>query len=190
MKKLVWGSIAFLVFASCAIEKQNTVKKTAPAHKPVVASSFMEVVDFQKEFLKRINKAREEGCKCGDVYMPPAEPLTWNDRLQLAALGHAQDMSRNRYFSHVSKNGDRIKDRITAAGYTPAGFQTFTIGENIAYNQRTIREVMEAWLKSPSHCKNIMNPAFREIGIAMQNYYWVQAFGARIPFSKRYNSSR
>jgi uncharacterized protein YkwD len=119
--------------------------------------------------------------------MPPVEPLVWNNELHLAALNHAQDMARNKYFSHVSKNGDRIKQRIAAAGYDHTGYQTYSIGENIAYNQRTIREVMEGWLKSPSHCKNLMSPAFKEVGIAMQNYYWVQDFGGRIPFTKKSN---
>ncbi|MBC7915960.1 MAG: CAP domain-containing protein [Pyrinomonadaceae bacterium] len=94
-------------------------------------------------------------------------------------------MARNKYFSHISKNGSKVKDRITAGGYTPDGFQSFTIGENIALGQRSIKEVMKGWLESEMHCKNLMNPAFKEVGVAMENYYWVQNFGARIPFPKR-----
>lgn len=187
IKNLVIGPLAFLIFTSCAIEKPVTASVAKEKVKTTSRSSLVEVVEFEKEFLKRINKARAEGCKCGDTYMPPVEPLTWNNELQLAALGHAQDMARNKYFSHVSKNGARIKDRITSAGYTHDGFQSFTIGENIAFNQRTIKEVMTGWLNSPSHCKNIMSPAFKEVGIAMQNYYWVQDFGGRIPFGKRFS---
>jgi uncharacterized protein YkwD len=185
MKNLLWGPVAFVILTSCAVDKPIASSRKLPPATPVIKNSFTEVVDFQKEFLKQINKARSEGCKCGSAYMPPVEPLTWNYELQLAALGHAQDMARNRYFSHVSKNGNRIKERITSAGYTHDGYQSFTIGENIAFNQRTIREVMDGWLKSPSHCKNIMSPAFKEVGIAMQNYYWVQDFGGRVPFSRR-----
>jgi uncharacterized protein YkwD len=187
MKNLILGPLTLLIVTSCAAEKTPTpIIKPAASIKPAVKSSFFEVVDFEKEFLRRINKARAEGCKCGASYMPPVEPLIWNNELQLSALGHAQDMSRNKYFSHVSKNGNKIKDRITAAGYTYTGFQSFTIGENIAFNQRSIREVMQGWLNSPSHCKNLMNPDFKEVGIAMQNYYWVQDFGGRIPFSRRF----
>ncbi len=188
MNQILKGAIAILTFASCTATQESTEKKTIPppvVTKTVEKNSLVEVVDFQKEFLKQLNKLRAEGCKCGDKYMPPAPPLSWNVQLQLAALGHAQDMARNKYFSHVSKSGTKIKDRITASGYTPNGFQSFTIGENIAFNQRSIKEVMKGWKESPSHCKNLMSPAFIEVGIAMQNYYWVQDFGGRIPFKKR-----
>lgn len=176
--------ISILVFNSCVAEKTainatgklNTVSPTA--------QNRVIVVDFQKEFLKQINKTRAEGCKCGDVYMPPVDPLTWNTELHISALAHAKDMAKNKYFSHLSKNGDKIKDRITTAGYTYAGYQSFTIGENIAFNQRSIREVMEGWLNSPAHCKNIMSSAFKEVGIGMQDYYWVQDFGGKVPFQK------
>jgi uncharacterized protein YkwD len=188
MNQIFKGAVAILTFASCATTQQSTVKKDVPPSaviKPIEKNSLIEVVDFQKEFLKQLNKIRAEGCKCGDTYMPPVEPVSWNGQLQLAALGHAQDMARNKYFSHVSKNGDKIKERITAAGYTPTGYKSFAIGENIAFNQRSIKEVMKGWKESPSHCKNLMSPAFKEVGIAMQNYYWVQDFGGRIPFGKR-----
>jgi len=185
MKSVVPGLLVFfLVFISCAAEKPRI---TAPVKsntvKPIDKNPAI-VVDFQKEFLKQINKVRTEGCKCGDTFMQPVEPLTWNTQLHISALAHAQDMARNKYFSHVSKNGDKIKDRITAAGYTYTGYQSFTIGENIAFNQRSIKEVMEGWLNSPSHCKNIMSPAFKEVGIGMQDYYWVQDFGGKVAFPK------
>jgi uncharacterized protein YkwD len=186
MNKIITAALAIISLSSCAIQKPALEPIANPSTpKTIAPSSLVEVVDFQKEFLKRINKARTEGCKCGKVYMPPVEPLIWNTQLELSALGHAQDMARNKYFSHVSKTGARIKDRITGAGYTYAGFQSFTIGENIALNQRSIREVMNGWLKSPEHCKNIMSPAFKEVGVAMQDYYWVQNFGGRVTFSRK-----
>jgi len=43
--------------------------------------------------------------------------------------------------------------------------------------------VMQGWFHSPGHCKNLMNPAFKEIGIAENNTYWVQDFGGREEFS-------
>ncbi|MBS1529622.1 MAG: CAP domain-containing protein [Bacteroidetes bacterium] len=139
--------------------------------------------NFKKEFLDRINEARHKGCNCGDVYMPPAPPLVWNDDLEKAAIDHAQDMYYRNYFSHTSKDGRTMSDRVINAGYTFKGYKTFTVGENIAEGQMTIDEVMDGWLKSPGHCKNLMNPSFKEVGVAQFNQYWVQDFGGRQPFS-------
>ena len=141
--------------------------------------------DFKKEFLARINKARSEGCHCGDVYMPPAPPLVWNNDLETAAQNHAEDMSAQNYFSHTSKDGRTMSDRVIAAGYTYKGYKSFAVGENIAQGQESIAEVMDGWLKSPGHCKNLLNPNFKEIGVAQFNRYWVQDFGGREPFSAK-----
>lgn len=140
---------------------------------------------FQREFLERINNLRASGCQCGDTYMPPAPPLSWNLQLELAAYNHAEDMSKNRYFDHVSKSGKTVKDRIIAAGYDFYGYKSFIIGENIALGQRSIKEVMEGWIKSPGHCKNLMKQEYKEVGIVRYNTYWVQDFGGREPFPKK-----
>lgn len=134
---------------------------------------------FRKEFLKRVNAVRSKGCRCGGKYMAPAPALEWNDKLEKAALAHARDMNRNGYFSHTSRNGNSVKDRVERAGYKLTGYHTYSYGENIAAGQRSIEQVMNSWIKSAGHCKNLMNPNFREIGVAENNYYWVQNFGMR-----------
>ncbi|MDH3238519.1 MAG: CAP domain-containing protein, partial [Deltaproteobacteria bacterium] len=49
---------------------------------------------------------------------------------------------------------------------TRQGYQWWTYGENIAVGYQTVSAVMQAWLDSEGHCRNIMNPAFAEIGAA------------------------
>ncbi len=134
---------------------------------------------FQNEFLKRVNKIRTSGCKCGRTYMPPVEPLTWNNSLESSAFNHARDMYRRRYFAHTSLSGKTIKNRIEEAGYTLSGMRSYAYGENIAAGQRSIEQVMNSWIKSEGHCKNIMSKNFKEIGVAETNLYWVQDFGRR-----------
>jgi uncharacterized protein YkwD len=58
-------------------------------------------------------------------------------------------------------------------------------GENIAAGLMKPEEAMAAWVKSPDHCANLMNPAFTEMGVAFavdsrsdMGVYWTQAFGA------------
>lgn len=89
-------------------------------------------------------------------------------------------MAENRYFNHVSRNGKTIKNRIEDAGYTLSGMRSYYVGENIAAGQPSIKSVMNSWLKSEGHCKNIMSGTFREIGVAEHKLYWVQDFGMRI----------
>ncbi|GAB3936512.1 CAP domain-containing protein [Mucilaginibacter myungsuensis] len=139
--------------------------------------------EFKSEFLRYINGVRKVGCNCGKKYYPPAPPITWNPLLQKAAFGHARDMNDKRYFGHDSRDGRSIMTRIVQAGYYFKGFQDFTIGENIARGQQSIREVMTAWFQSEGHCKNLMNPKFKEVGVVQYNDYWVQDFGGRTPFS-------
>ncbi len=75
-----------------------------------------------------------------------------------------------------------MENRIQRAEYTYKGYQRYAIGENIAMGQQTINEVSAGWFKSPGHCKNLMNPAYTEIGIAEKHYYWVEDFGGRVGF--------
>lgn len=172
------STVFLLLFStSCIVYPSNTPIYHSPAvYTPPSASAS----DFQSEFLRRINEVRAKGCTCGGTFMPPAPPLTWNTQLQYAALLHARDMNKKKYFSHINREGKSSKDRILESGYSVKGYRSFTVGENIAWGQRSIREVMDGWIKSAGHCRNLMNRAYSEVGIAMENYYWVQDFGGRV----------
>jgi uncharacterized protein YkwD len=168
MKRLFFGGItALIIFLSCIPAEPRRITED----------------HFKKEFLDRINLARRKGCNCGHTFMPPAPPLTWNDQLEDAARGHALDMSERNYFSHTGKNGKSASDRIVSAGYNYKGYKSYTAGENIAQGQMSIAEVMNGWLHSEGHCRNLMNPSFKEVGVSVIDHYWVQDFGGREPFS-------
>jgi uncharacterized protein YkwD len=38
-------------------------------------------------------------------------------------------------------------------------------GENVAWNYNTPESVMNAWMNSPGHRRNILNPRYRQIGV-------------------------
>lgn len=138
---------------------------------------------FKSEFIELINRTRQKGCNCGTTYMPPVTPMKWNDLLEKAAKGHAEEMAKKNFFSHTSKDGRSTMNRVENAGYIHKGFRSFTVGENIAQGQQSIAEVMEGWFKSPSHCMNLMNPDFKEVGVWLYDTNWVQDFGGREEFS-------
>ena len=111
--------------------------------------------------------------------MPAVPPLRLLPQLLHAARGHSWDMGRNDYLDHRSRDGRTVGDRIRAAGFLGK-----TWGENIARGQRSPQEVMHSWMSSPGHCRNIMNPRFRFIGVghvyvagSRMPHNWTQNFG-------------
>lgn len=109
-------------------------------------------------------------------------PLAWNENLARAARYHAADMARNGYFAHDSKArpegspGASLRT-IGDAHQRIGAFDPSGSGENIAEGQRHPFDVMKCWMNSTGHRQNILNPAFRTIGIGFVRGYWVQDFG-------------
>jgi len=128
----------------------------------------------KSKILQLINNVRQTGCNCGSTTMPPVAAVTWNDKLGKAAYDHSVDMKSNDYFSHTGLNGSNAGQRITAAGYTWKAY-----GENIAKGYSTEQAVVNGWLSSEGHCKNIMSSNFKEMGVGREGNYWTQDFGAR-----------
>jgi len=125
------------------------------------------------KLLDLVNTVRKTGCNCGSTTMPPVTAVTWNDKLAKAAYDHSVEMKANDYFSHTGLNGSDPGQRITAAGYS---WKTY--GENIAKGYTSEQAVMNGWLSSEGHCRNIMNGNFKEMGAGRQDSYWTQDFGA------------
>jgi uncharacterized protein YkwD len=105
--------------------------------------------------------------------MPPVKPLTWNDTLAAAAMAHARDMDAKNYFNHISPTGTSPIQRATALGYT-GNYVT----ENIAKGYTSLELLMDAWEKSESHCRAMMDSLQTEMGAGNVNTYWVQEFGS------------
>ncbi|MFC5720289.1 sigma-70 family RNA polymerase sigma factor [Streptomyces gamaensis] len=107
---------------------------------------------------------------CGSVRL--------NAQLTQAAQRHSDDMAARNFFDHTNPDGKGPGDRITAAGY-----RWSTYGENIAYGQQTPASVMDSWMHSDGHRRNIRNCAFDEIGVGVNQApggpRWTQVFGAR-----------
>lgn len=119
--------------------------------------------------LKAINEVRATGYNCGGNVgqMPPAPPVTWNDQVFQAAETHAIDMATNDFLGHTGTNGLEHPDRLTNTGY-----DWMNVGENLARTdwaselEPTKALSQCAWLGSPNHCRNIMNPNFTEMGLS------------------------
>ncbi|MFE9676639.1 sigma-70 family RNA polymerase sigma factor [Streptomyces sp. NPDC006259] len=106
-------------------------------------------------------------------------PLTDDAKLRNAAQGHSADMAARDFFDHTNPDGADPGKRITAAGY-----RWSTYGENIAKGQQTAESVMTSWMNSPGHRANILNCAFKNIGVGIHDGaggpWWTQNFGAKL----------
>ena len=135
--------------------------------------------DFEAQVLKLVNRERAQGGDCGGRYFKPSPALNGQPQLARAAKRHALAMSEEHFFDHRGPRGDTPQSRIDDSGYQGRAW-----GENIAAGQRSPESVVRAWMKSPGHCRNILNPLFTELGVSFvfesqspYKTYWVQAFG-------------
>jgi uncharacterized protein YkwD len=95
------------------------------------------------------------------------KPLSLSGSLVAAAQMHSRDMLANGYFAHNSLNGSPFWKRIQA--YYPEGrFGYWSVGENLYWSSgsTSATAVTEAWMASPEHRANILDPAWHQIGIA------------------------
>jgi len=129
-----------------------------------------DLAAVRREMLAIVNAAR---------LVAGRSPLALDPRLNTAAQAHAADMLARTYYNHVSPEGSQPRGRLLGAGYTGD-----IVGENIAAGQTSVEDVMEAWLHSEDHRRNILDPRFTEIGIGLavgssEHRYkvmWVQDF--------------
>ncbi|MFZ6819136.1 CAP domain-containing protein [Undibacterium sp. Ji22W] len=134
---------------------------------------------FRAEVLKQVNQLRAHEQTCGEIKMAASSALVWNENLQLSAYEHAAQMAATNLFSHTSLDGRELRDRVLATGY-----QYAILGENIAAGQVDVPTVVQAWLRSPSHCRQMLHPEFAEFAVAcvakrnaFYVRYWVMNLG-------------
>jgi uncharacterized protein YkwD len=104
------------------------------------------------QVMKMVNQERVKvGC--------PA--LQLDPQLQQAAQTYAQDMADSGRFSHTSADGTTFVQRAKAAGYANPG------AENISKGNQSAQAIMDAFMNSPGHAKNILNCDFTALGVGV-----------------------
>ena len=88
--------------------------------------------------------------------------LVENKKLDLAAKLKAKDMVQKGYFSHQSPEG-----MTPWYWFKVIGYNYKYAGENLAIGFFDSQALYSAWLNSPSHKDNLLNPKYKEIGTAV-----------------------
>ncbi|MCX8035010.1 MAG: CAP domain-containing protein [Candidatus Dojkabacteria bacterium] len=90
------------------------------------------------------------------------DELKTNQVLNLVARAKANDLLQRQYWSHYDPEGRNIRYFLEEFNYT------FSVaGENLAKDFYSHIDVVNAWMNSPSHRQNILEPRYREIGVAV-----------------------
>ena len=119
--------------------------------------------------LLMLNKARKE-TGLGELTMDTGNMMT-------AAKIRAKEITV--HWAHERPDKDRW-DTV----FDEEGVKYNARGENLADGHRSAEEVFKAWMDSPGHKANIMEPRFTHISIVCLehegHFYWVQLFGANV----------
>lgn len=112
-------------------------------------------------------------------------PLSKNTKLTRSATEKTDDMFTKQYFEHNAPDGKTAADLVKSFDYK---FQI--VGENLALGIfQTDKSLVQAWMDSPGHRANILNPKYTEIGAAVgigdykgqKQWMAVQHFAKPIP---------
>jgi len=109
--------------------------------------------------------------------------LKQNPKLMEAARNKVDDMILNNYFAHISPvDGKKWSSFIRNSGY-----DYIEAGENLANGFDNTSDLVTAWMNSPTHRDNILNPNVDEAGMAVKSgfldgyptIFVAQTFGKR-----------
>lgn len=128
-----------------------------------------------------INDARRSDRRCGVLKRMDAAPaMRRSAALDEAARAHARDIAARGALGHEGADGSTAADRVSRAGYSWS-----TVGENVAAGQTEAADVVDTWIDSPGHCRNLMEPRFTDTGVGVavnedddRVIYWVQVYAA------------
>jgi uncharacterized protein YkwD len=137
----------------------NVYLKAVGAHPPERQVALSQA-DLTVELLRLTNETRRQH---------GLQPLTVHLSLQMAALSHAQEMRDLQYFSHASPTPGRgtSRQRIQLYGCNPV-FVAENIFECSGYDIGLVpRFAAQAFLQSPEHRENLLNPSVTHMGIGL-----------------------
>lgn len=117
---------------------------------------------IKTEIIKLINNER---VKMG-LQILKESPL-----LNKSAQLKANDMVKNKYYTHISPNGTTPWYFFHMAGYNYK-----YAAENLSEGYYSTQATVNAWMNSPEHRENILSPRYTETGVGMTEEYFNRIF--------------
>lgn len=125
---------------------------------PAAGAATQAEITGQSQLLKEVNKARTTR---------GLAPLRLNAVLSRPARVHSAYLARIGTLDHTGADGKPFYVRIYRAGYS----RQKAVGENLGMasgcSTTLSRTMVDMWLKSPGHRRNLLSSRFKNIGIAV-----------------------
>lgn len=107
--------------------------------------------------------------------------LRANAQLMQAAQAHACDSAKRRKMDHAGSDGSRFTTRINRTGYV---YAPGSPNENVAFGYPTAAGVVQGWMTSSGHRRNILSRKISETGIGVaeepgNRLHWVLVSASR-----------
>ncbi len=116
---------------------------------------------LEKQVLDIVNQERQ---KAGQ------SPVQCNAKLVDAARQWSAAQCKQGGLSHAN-----LGSRVQATGLSVSGY-----GENVAYGSKTASGVMNMWMNSSGHRRNILSSTYSHLGVGLDTcngrYFWTQIF--------------
>ncbi|HST08596.1 MAG TPA: CAP domain-containing protein [Gemmatimonadaceae bacterium] len=164
------ATAALVLFCGCAIPM---AAPAAPAAKSAAANTPSPYSAYENRIFQLINAERaRRGIR----------PLAYNADLDRMAKIQATNMAHFQKMAHVLPEA-RLPSLDDRAHYVGYGYQE--IAENIALGYPSAESVVQGWMNSSGHRRNILNPGVVETGIGIARssaggIYYAQVFGSRL----------
>lgn len=156
-RRLLLGGVLFFVFVALFPPGASAHRCTAASKAP----GRLTLYELRDAVQCLVNAGRERH---------GLAPLSYNLDLRRSATRHSTDMVSEHYFGHDGPHGRTVVDRVARAGYL-GGVRGYTIGENIGGGVgRAFGSplgVYRAWMCSPPHRENILDPDFHDLGVGV-----------------------
>ncbi len=143
---------------------ETPVEPQAPAAEQQTPQTTSALSAYEQKVVELTNQERAKN---------GLAPLQIDTELSKVAREKSLDMANKGYFSHTSPTYGSPFDMMKQFGISYRA-----AGENIAMGQRSPEEVVQAWMNSEGHRKNILSANFTHIGVghSQQGNYWTQMF--------------
>lgn len=153
------------IYINFNINHRDDLEWETQKHETIINKNIeqLTLTEFETHLLIEVNKYRLEY---------NLEPLVLNRNLCDVAQSHADYMSKDNY-GHEWATEETMTSgkRIENSDYNKSN-NIFTTGENIAYGQRTIKQLMDERMNSPWHKSNILNSDFKDMWIAYTKWIY------------------